>query len=123
MLGVIIGVTGRGDSHLLHVVEAPGLVRLLFGFGKRRQQHGRQNCDDGDNHQQFDKCKSDLNPTLSLPFTSEFLVHNRCAPTLTPLNGFGKQNQRFLMLCKSVRQGGYLRVTALAAMGKIFARK
>ena len=45
-------------AHLLQVVLAARTTRGLAGTRKRRQENRRQNGDDGDYHQQLDKCKT-----------------------------------------------------------------
>jgi hypothetical protein len=52
---------------LLDVAHAHGLLAFLLGPGKRRQQHGRQNRDDGDDHQQFNQGEGRLPGCLRDP--------------------------------------------------------
>ena len=50
----IPAIHDEGDTPLLHVALAKRLVRFGFGLGQRREQHRRQDGDDGDDDQQFD---------------------------------------------------------------------
>jgi hypothetical protein len=50
---VIAGVHDVGHAQLFEITQAHALLRAPFGAGQRGQQQGRQNGDDGDNHQQF----------------------------------------------------------------------
>ena len=45
----------HGQGELLDIALALGTNRLLFRFGQCRQQHGGENRDDRDHHQQFDQ--------------------------------------------------------------------
>ena len=45
-------------TELPEVVQTGDAIRLLFGTGQGRQQHGGQNRDDGDDHEQFDQGES-----------------------------------------------------------------
>ena len=51
---VFIGVQLHVQSDLPQIVQAGGSIRLRFGFCQSRQQHGREDGDDRDNHEQFD---------------------------------------------------------------------
>ena len=51
------GVHGGRQTKLLHVGCAGDGFRLFTCFGKRGLQHGRQDGDDGDDDQKFDKGK------------------------------------------------------------------
>ena len=53
--GVVGGVHGERQTQLLLIAQAGGLGRLQLGFGQGGQQHGGQNRDDGNDHQQFDQ--------------------------------------------------------------------
>ena len=50
---VFVSVHLEGDSDLFLVGDALNSERLGFRARKRREQHRRQNGDDGDDHQQF----------------------------------------------------------------------
>src|ERR1019366_7301564 len=50
-------VTHKRQGDLMDVGKAPRLFGLLTGHTQRRQQHPRQNPDDGDNHQQLNQGK------------------------------------------------------------------
>ena len=45
----------EGQTGLFEVVDALNAERARFGFGQCGQQHGRQNCNDRDNYEQFDE--------------------------------------------------------------------
>jgi len=51
----IIRVQDKGDANLPGVTDAFGALRFGFGARKRRQKHCRQNGNDRNHHQQFDK--------------------------------------------------------------------
>ena len=54
---IIVAVTNfaQRQPDLLHVIDAGRLLGLLLGFAERGQQHGGQNRNDGDHHQQFNQ--------------------------------------------------------------------
>ena len=52
---VIVGVQVIGDAHLFEIIGADRLVRLVLGPGEGGQEHGRQDRDDGNDHQQLDE--------------------------------------------------------------------
>ena len=52
---VIIHIHDDRQPHLLEIADALGRQCLLLGFGKSRQEHARQDGNDGDDHQQFDE--------------------------------------------------------------------
>jgi hypothetical protein len=47
---------------LFDIAQASGGCSLLLGLGQRRQEHRRQNGNDGNNHQQFNQCESSRRP-------------------------------------------------------------
>jgi len=49
-----------GQPYLFEVVHAVNALGARFGAGQRRQQHGRQDGDDGDHDQQLDQSESRL---------------------------------------------------------------
>ncbi len=54
---VRIRIHVHAHAQLLHVADAGNGAGLFTRFGQRRQQHGRQNRDDGDDDQKFDQGK------------------------------------------------------------------
>ena len=42
-------------TQVLHVVDARDLACLFAGFGERGQEHGGQDCDDGNHDQELDE--------------------------------------------------------------------
>ena len=52
---VVVGKHDYAQADLLEVAGAIDDVGLLLGLGERRQQHGRQDGDDGDDHQKFNQ--------------------------------------------------------------------
>lgn len=64
MVAVVVEIHLKCQSDLLEVREADYLLPLLLRPGQRRQQQRRQNCDDSDNHQQFDQRKTGLFPEM-----------------------------------------------------------
>ena len=54
---VVVAVVDRAQCDLPEVGLAGGAGGLLLGLGQGRQQQGRQDGNDGDDHQQFDQGK------------------------------------------------------------------
>ena len=54
-LAVIIGKHLAAEAHLFFIAQAGDALGAFFGAGQRGQEHGGQNRDDGDDHQQFDE--------------------------------------------------------------------
>jgi hypothetical protein len=50
----VVQIHPHAEAELLEIVDATGLTGLGFGLGKGGQKHRRENCDNGDNHEQFD---------------------------------------------------------------------
>src|SRR3970040_126191 len=59
-VAVITRINLARDADLLEVAQAMGCFRPGLGAGQRRQEHRRQNGNDGNHHQQFDQSKSAL---------------------------------------------------------------
>ena len=53
----VVGIGVEGETVLFHVVETGGGPRRLSGPVQRRQQHGRENRNDGDDNEEFDESK------------------------------------------------------------------
>ena len=57
--GIIVVVVtfpdAEGQADFLEVVDAVDALRLALGGGERRQEHGRENGDDGDDDEQLDE--------------------------------------------------------------------
>ena len=53
--GIVGGVEVGGDGPLPEMRQTIDLLGLEFRFGECRQEHARQDGDDGDDHQQFDQ--------------------------------------------------------------------
>jgi hypothetical protein len=52
---VVIGKQRPRQLHLLEVVETVDALRLRFRLAQRRQQHGGQDRNNGNDHQQLDE--------------------------------------------------------------------
>jgi hypothetical protein len=52
---VIAGILSPGETQLAQVIEALGALSLAFRLAHRRQQHPRQDRDDGDDDEQFNE--------------------------------------------------------------------
>ena len=51
---MIIGHEGlQTDTHLVQISDASDLIRLCLGSGERRQQQRCEDCNNGDDDQQF----------------------------------------------------------------------
>ena len=55
LAAVVIHVKPHGDAQLAHIAETVDGLGFLLGFGQSRQQHRRQNRNDGDYHEQFNE--------------------------------------------------------------------
>src|SRR5205823_1625266 len=55
---VVVGIHLPAQLQLLHVADALRPLGLALGPRQGRQQHRRENSDDGDDYQQFDQGKS-----------------------------------------------------------------
>src|ERR1035441_41718 len=101
---VIRGIDGKRNAHLVQVVHALGLDRLLFCLGQGRQKQRRQNGDDGDHHEQFDQCEGTIGDAMGETAMSAWSrsggIH-RMAVLLYCLLATGREPQR--------RQAGELR--------------
>ena len=63
---VVHRVKMRGQSPLIEIVQAGGLLSLGLCLGKRREKHRRQDGDDGDDNEELDEGEG----------LSRFLIHN-----------------------------------------------
>jgi hypothetical protein len=52
---MVLRPEAEGEANLLEIIDTVDSLRLFFGRGERRQEHGRQNRDDRDDDEQFDK--------------------------------------------------------------------
>ena len=67
---MITGKHGKAQPELAHLAHATYPLGFGFGAGQRRQQHRRQNGDNGDYHQQFDQGETrSRRHWLGTPFT------------------------------------------------------
>ena len=55
---VLIDIGLQRETHLAQVISARGGECLSLSPGKRRQEHRRQNRDNGQNHQEFNQGES-----------------------------------------------------------------
>ncbi len=56
-IAIVLLIHAHAEDNLLQIVDAADGASLLTRFRKGRQQHGGQNGDDGDDHQEFDQGK------------------------------------------------------------------
>ena len=78
-LAVVIRIHEHGGPHLAEVAYALGRFGPILGRTQCREQHRRQNRDDGDHDKQFDQCEPPGPPTPAVfrqPVISCFLVHS-----------------------------------------------
>ena len=54
-VAVVTFPEAEGEADLLEVVDAVDALRLALGGGERREQHGREDGDDGDHDEQLDE--------------------------------------------------------------------
>jgi hypothetical protein len=59
---VVLRVVMKENANLPKVVHAVHRLALRFGARERWQQHARQDCNNRDDHQQFDQCESFFRP-------------------------------------------------------------
>ena len=52
---VVVHIHAHGQAELTEIIVAGDSLARLFGLAQGRQQHRRQNGDDGDDHKQFDQ--------------------------------------------------------------------
>src|SRR5262249_7254158 len=52
---IFVRVNGKGSTQLLQVINAGNASGRFFGGAQRRQQHGGENADNGNDNQQFDQ--------------------------------------------------------------------
>jgi hypothetical protein len=57
MVGKVVHIHPIGQAQLFNVIDASNVLRPGLSFGERRQKHGRQYGDDGNDHQQFNQGK------------------------------------------------------------------
>jgi hypothetical protein len=55
ILAVIIGIHEDGEDGLAHIALAGGPMRIFLGGSESREEHRRQNADNGDDHEQFNQ--------------------------------------------------------------------
>ena len=58
LIGGIATIQDHRQIGLLEIAQTLRLDRPVFGFCQGWQQHRRKNCDDGNDHQQFNKSES-----------------------------------------------------------------
>src|SRR5690242_18555149 len=68
------------ETNLLEIVDAADFLSLALGGGEGRQQHGRENCDDRNNDEEFDERKR----FFVLLFHNVSLVNSGVEPTNLP---------------------------------------
>ena len=61
---LIIAIHVPAELELAIIIEAGDLLPLGFGLTQGRQQHGGENGDDGNDHQQFDERERGGTPPL-----------------------------------------------------------
>src|SRR6266516_814051 len=59
-LSEIIDIDEQRQADLFQVVDTSRVFRLFLGLGESRKEQCRQNCNDGDDHQQFDQRKGPM---------------------------------------------------------------
>ena len=52
---VVVHIHTHGQAELAEIIVAGNSPARLLGLAQSRQQHRRQNGDDGDDHEQFDQ--------------------------------------------------------------------
>ncbi|OQB96723.1 MAG: hypothetical protein BWX80_04163 [Candidatus Hydrogenedentes bacterium ADurb.Bin101] len=67
MVRAFIGVEFQDHAQLFQVALTGLAARRLPRPGQGRQQDGRKNADNGDDHQQFNQCKSMTHFHIDMP--------------------------------------------------------
>ena len=67
---VVVAVKQIAQDNLLQIVGAADGTGLLTGLAQRGQQHGGQDCDDGNHHQQLNESEG-------------FLLYCKCTPRVS----------------------------------------
>jgi hypothetical protein len=57
---IIAGIHYAAQIQLLQIVQTLNSLCRGFCFGQGREEHGRENGNDGNHHQKFNQCKSRL---------------------------------------------------------------
>ena len=68
---IVIGVHLPGEGELPVVGHAGDILRFQLGLGQNRQQKCGEDCDNGNNHQQFDQRKSPRVSASCLVYANE----------------------------------------------------
>jgi hypothetical protein len=61
---VLAGVHFKRQAELAQIVDAGDAAALFLGHAQDGQEHGGEDPDDGDHHQQFDECECGSGPRL-----------------------------------------------------------
>ena len=69
---VVTCIHGKTQGNLFGIAQAGYPQGAIFCFGQSRQQHRRQNGDDGDDHQQLNQREAALMGTTFLVFRFAF---------------------------------------------------
>ena len=81
---IIIPCIEHGSGrHLLQLIDAAGILRLVTGFVQSRKQHGSEDRNDGDHNQKFDQGK--------LAFHLFFLSLKQFGESIAPKKEKGKR--------------------------------
>ena len=73
-LVVVIQIHVERDAPLPEIAGAGGARGALFGPRQRRHEHGRQNRNDGNHHEQFDQGESALRISLHAMMLAERFI-------------------------------------------------
>ena len=71
---VLVGVEQERERQLLRVVHAGDALALRLRLGEGRQEHARQDGDDGDDHQQLDQGETGTVVAGTRPATPSALI-------------------------------------------------
>src|SRR5260221_10057640 len=63
---IVVWIEEEHELQLLEIVQALDSLRLDFRFRQGREQHRRQYCDNGNDHQQFSKRECPADTTIRL---------------------------------------------------------
>src|ERR1017187_1097361 len=81
---VIVGISEHGNADLTQIARANGSSAPFPCLVQRRQQHGRQNADDSDDHEQLDQREGPVANFSSCSDTKGFASRVHCLTVHLP---------------------------------------
>jgi len=109
---IVVHVNFGGDTQLPEIVQARNTAAGFLRAGQDRQQHGGQNRNDGDDHQQFNQvkpfftlvfCRRLVN-FITIPFVgaSDWMIRRtKCSSCSFLIYFMTKKNSFLIVICSS----------------------